>query len=169
VQICLRDRLRIGLTNLGSGGLPLLVVHGGRSKHYTLLWLVEGEGEWGARDLLQLMLLGDQRHRLVHSKRWTRRSVRSFMRILDYIILMRISSISMSSLIWSKRNLILSSLSSRVILSSHNSRMMRVMLMGCRGWSTRPDQTDMEGGLMTLRFYLASVDTWHAGYGSMTM
>jgi len=83
---------------------------------------------------------------------------------LTSIISMRISSISMriikSSLIWSRRSLILSSLS---------SRMMRVMLRRCRGWSTRPDRTAMEGGLLTSRFYLASMDTWHAGYGSMPM
>ena len=62
VQICLGEirlrgllsRLRIGVTDLGQGGLPLLVVHGGRSKHYTLLELVEGEV--GARDLQELML-----------------------------------------------------------------------------------------------------------------
>jgi len=45
MQICLggirlRDclsRLRIGVTDLGQGGLPLLVVYGGRNKHYALL------------------------------------------------------------------------------------------------------------------------------------
>ena len=50
VQICLggirlRDhlsRLRIGVTDLGQVGMPLLVAFGGRNKHYALLWLVEG-------------------------------------------------------------------------------------------------------------------------------
>jgi len=34
VQICLSRR---GLTDLGQGGLPLLVVYGGRMMHYALL------------------------------------------------------------------------------------------------------------------------------------
>jgi len=57
--IRLRDRLSrlmIGVTDLGQGSLPLLVVYGGRNKHYTLLWLVEGEV--GEGDLVELMLLG---------------------------------------------------------------------------------------------------------------
>ena len=57
MQICLggirlRDRLsrlRIGVTDLGQVGLPLLVAFGGRNKHYALLWLVEGVV--GERDL----------------------------------------------------------------------------------------------------------------------
>jgi len=54
VQIYLSRR---GLTDLGQGGLPLMVVYGGRRMHYALLLAeVEVEGEWGARDLLLLML-----------------------------------------------------------------------------------------------------------------
>jgi len=75
MQICLRgirlrDRLsclRIGVTDLRHGGLPLLVVYGGRNKHYAVLWLVEGEV--GERNFVELMLLGDQRHRRVHPRR----------------------------------------------------------------------------------------------------
>jgi len=52
VQICLSRR---GLTDLGQGGMPLLVVHVGRSKRYTLRLV---EGEWWPRDLLLLMLRG---------------------------------------------------------------------------------------------------------------
>jgi len=47
VQICLSRR---GLVDLGQGGLPLLVVYGGRRMHYALL-LVEVEGEWGGTRL----------------------------------------------------------------------------------------------------------------------
>ena len=61
MQICLggirlRDRLsrlRIGVTDLGQVGLPLLVAFGGRNKHYALLWLVEGEVR--ERDLVRSM------------------------------------------------------------------------------------------------------------------
>jgi len=40
---------------------------------------------------------------------------------------------------------------------------------GYRGWCTRPDQTAIQGGLMSSRFYLTLVDMWHAGFGSMPM
>ena len=40
---------------------------------------------------------------------------------------------------------------------------------GCQGWCTRPDQTSMQRGLLTSHFYLALMDMWHAGYGSMPM
>jgi len=53
--------------------MPVLVVYGGRRMHYALL-LVEVEGEWGARDLLLLMLRGDRRHRRVHPRLWTHHS-----------------------------------------------------------------------------------------------
>ena len=168
MQICLerirlRDRLRIGVTDLGQGGLPLLVAFGGRNKHYALLWLVEGEV--GERDLVALMLLGDQRHRRVHPKRWTRHSISRFIRCmskrrirhiilrslgLTSISLKRISSISMriimSSLFLSRSSLILRRLSSRMILSSLRSMMVGVVFRGCRGWCTRPDQTAMQWG-----------------------
>ena len=52
------------MTNLGQGGLPLLVVHGGRKKHQALLCLIEGEV--GERDWLEVMLQGGQRRRRVH-------------------------------------------------------------------------------------------------------
>ena len=89
MQICLggirlRDRLsrlRIGVTDLGQRGLPLLVAFRGRNKHYTLLWLVEGEV--GERDLVALMLLGDQRHRRVHPRRWTRHSISRIIRCMS--------------------------------------------------------------------------------------
>jgi len=194
VQICLGgirvryrlSRLRIGVTDLGQRGLPLLVVHGGRSKHYTLLWLVEGEV--GARDLLELMLQGGPRHRRVHPRWWIRHIIsriikcmsrRRIKRIilrslsLTSISLMRISNISMriimSSLILSRSSLILRSLSSRMILSSISNMMVEVVFRGCRGWCTRPDRTAMQGGLLTSRFYLALVDMWHVGYESMLM
>jgi len=122
------------------------------------------------------IFLQPHNHRRVYLRRWTRHSISNiirdisrrrislFMRSLNSIILMRISSINTriikSSLILSRSNLIFSSLSSRRV---------GVMLRGCRGWSTRPDQTTMEGGLLCPRFYLALVDLWHAGYGSMQM
>jgi len=72
VQICLSRR---ELTDLGQGDLPLLVVHRGRIKRYTLRLIeVEVEGERGARDLLLLMLRGDRRHKRVHPILWTRHS-----------------------------------------------------------------------------------------------
>jgi len=170
--IRLRDRLsrlRIRVTNLGQGGLPLLVVYGGRNKHYALLWLVEGEV--GERDLVELMLLGDQRHKRVHPRRWTRHSISRIMRCmsrhrirriilrslsLTCISLMRISIISMriimSNLILSRSNLILSSLNSRMILSSLNSMMVGVVFRGCQGWCTRPDRTAMPGALWAHAF-----------------
>ena len=143
VQICLGgirlwgrlSRLRIGLTDFGQGGLPLLVVYGGRSKHYTLIWLVEGEA--GARDLLQLMLRGDQHHIRVYPRRWTRRSIIKIIRCmsrrrirriilkslsLTNISLMRISTINMT--------IIMSSL----ILSRSS---LNSSLRGCRGWCWR--------------------------------
>jgi len=165
VQICLggirlRDRLsrlRIGVTDLGHGGLPLLVVYGGRNKYYALLWLVEGEV--GGRDLVELMLLGDKRHRRVHPRWWTRHSISRIMRCmsrrrirriilrslsLTNISLMRISSIIMriimsslilsrSSLILSSSSLILRSLSSRMILSSLSSMMVGSFSGGAEG------------------------------------
>jgi len=75
---CVKDFVQIylsrrGLTDLGQGGLPLLVVYGGRRMHYALLLAeVEVEGEWGTRDLLLLMLQGDRRHRRVHPRLRTR-------------------------------------------------------------------------------------------------
>ena len=89
MQICLggihlrdlQSLLRIGVIDLGQGGLPLLVVYGGRNKHYALLWLVEGEV--GERDLVELMLLGDQRHRRIHPRRWTRHSINRIMRCMS--------------------------------------------------------------------------------------
>jgi len=170
VQICLggirlRDRLsrlRIGVTDLTQGGLPLLVVYGGRNKHYALIWLVEGEVE--ERDLVDLMLLGDQRHRWVHHRRWTRHSISRIMRcmsrhkirriilrslILTSISLMRISStnmrIIMRSLILSRSSLISRSLSNRMILSSLNNMMVGVIFRGWRGWCTRPDRKLCKG------------------------
>jgi len=158
VHICLggirlRDRLsrlRIGVTDLGQGGLPLLVVYGGRNKHYAFLWLVEGEV--GERDLVELMLLGDQRHRRVHPRRWTRHIISRIIRCmsrhrirriilrslsLTSISLMCISSISMriimSSLILSRSNLIFKSLSSRMILSSLSSMMVWSFSGGVEG------------------------------------
>ena len=150
------SRLRIGVTDLGQGGMPLLVVYGRRNKHYALLWLVEGEV--GERDLVELMLLGDQRHRWVHPRRWTRHNISRIMRCmsrrrirriilrslsLTSISLMRISSISMriimSNLVLSRSSLILRSLGSRLILSSLSSMMVGVVFRGCRGWCTRPD------------------------------
>jgi len=171
VQICLRgirlrdrlSRLRIGVTDLGQGSLPLLVAFGGRNKHYALLWLVKGEV--GERDLVALMLLGDQRHIRVHPRRWTRHSINRIIRCmsrrrikriilrslsLTSISLMRISSISMrifmssmflsrTSMILSRSSLILRRLSSRMILSSLSSMMVGVVFKRCRWWCTRPD------------------------------
>jgi len=139
VQICLewirlRDllsHLRIGVTDLGQGGMPLLVVHRGRSKHYALLWLVEGEV--GARDLLKLMLQGGPRHRQVHPRWWIWHSISRIIRCmsrrkirriilrslgLTSISLMRIGSINMRIIMSS---LILRSLSSRMILRSRTN------------------------------------------------
>jgi len=43
MTLCLSRR---GLSDLGQGGLPLLVVYRGRRMHYALL-LAEVEGGWG--------------------------------------------------------------------------------------------------------------------------
>jgi len=129
-------------------------------KHYTLV-----EGEVGERDLLELMLLGDQRHRRVHPRQWTRQSLRSMRRIrcmsrhrirriifrslsLTSISLMRISNISMriimSSLVMSRSSLILRSLNSRM--------MVGFVFMGCQGWCTTPDRTAMLGAFWSQAF-----------------
>ena len=186
VQICLggirlRDRLsrlRTGVTDLGQGGWPLLVVHGGRQKHYTLLWLIEGEV--GERDLLEMMLQGGQRRRRVHPRLWTRRSISSIMRSISSHM-MRISFRSLSptstSLLFRslllRSRLLLRSLSRMMSLSSMSSLSSlsspSLVFRGCRGWCMRPTRTAMQGGLLTSGFYLTLVDMWHAGYGSMPM
>jgi len=168
VQICLggirlRDRLsrlRIGVIDLGQGGLPLLVVHGERKKHYALLRLVGGEV--GARDLLELMLRGDHRPRQVYPRRWTRRSISRITRCISSRRIRRITfrSLGLNSIgmILSRSSLILRRFSSRTILSSLSSMMVGFVFRGCRGWCTRSDQTAMQGGLLTSGFYLTLVD-----------
>ena len=136
-------------------------MHGGRNKHYALLWLVEGVG--GTR-LGTIDAAGPHLHRRVNPKWWTRHSISNIMRSLSCIILMCISNISMRII---RRSLMLSK--SNLILSSLSSRRVGVMLRGAEGWSTRPDRTAMDGGLLCSHFYLTSVDMWHAGYGSMPM
>jgi hypothetical protein len=53
----------------------------------------------------------------------------------------------------------------RLSMSSLTSR--RVRLRRSRGWSLRLDRRAFLGGLMSCRFYRTSVNTWHAGYGSI--
>ena len=98
-----------------------------------------------------------------------RRRINLIMRSLNNIILMSISSISMRRI--TKRIISISLILSRssLILSSLRSRCVGVRLMGCRLWSRRPDRRAMEGGLLRPRFYLTSVNMWHAGYESMPM
>ena len=136
------DRLRCGRVQNSTSSA--------RREKQAVLPPLAGRGRRGARDLVELMLRGDQRHRWVYPRRWTRRSIsnimrcisrhkiRLIMRSLNSIILMRINSISIS-LILSRSNQILSR-------SSLSSMKVGVMLSGCRGWSTRPDQTAMEAG-----------------------
>ena len=141
MQICLSRRI---LTDLWQRGLPLLVVYGGRRRHYALLLAeVEVEGEWGARDLLLLMLRRDRRHRRVHPRLWTRhntsmsniirrRRIRSsldFSRVISIwrgmsitrgIRLSLMRDISMSSLLSSSMSSLLSSSSMNNILSNNS-------------------------------------------------
>ena len=169
VQICLSRR---GMTVLGQGGMPLQVVHGGTRMHYTLL-LVEVEGEWGARDLVLLMLRGDRRHRWVHPRRWTRhstsmssiirskrirrrciRSILNFspvisnrrgMSITRGIMLSFTRGISLSSLLSRSMSRLLNSIMSNLLRSSVLSSCMQSLL-----WKTRIGA--FQGGFTSFTF-----------------
>jgi len=140
VQICLR------LIDLGQGGLPLLVVYGGRRMHYTLL-LAEVEGEWGARDLLLLMLRGDQRHRRVHPRLWTRHStsmssiirsrrIRSSLNFSRVINIRRGMSITRDIRLRLTRDISLSSLLSSINMSSPLSSRSMSSILSCSSLSS---------------------------------
>jgi len=118
-----------------------------------------GRGKVGERDLVAVILLGDQRHRRVHPRRWTRHSIsmiircmsrRTIRRIilrsfsLTSINLMCINNISMriimsslflsrSSMILSRSSLILRRLMSMMILSSLSSMMVGSFSGGTEG------------------------------------
>jgi hypothetical protein len=69
---------------------------------------------------------------------------------------------------WTRRSISIISINMRHIrlsMSSLTSR--RVRLRRSRGWSLRLDRKAFLGGLMSCRFYRTSVNTWHAGYGSI--
>jgi len=182
MQICLRGRLRRGVLRLGR--LPLLVMHGGRSKHYTLLWLVEGEADWGARDFLGLMLRGPHRHRRVYPRRSTRHSIsnniirnrcislnfsrgisnRRGMSITRGIKLSLNKGISLSSLYWS--NSMSSLLISNSMSSLLNSNSMSNLLLNSNMsliWRMRMGA--FQEGLTSCLFYRTSINMWHTSFG----
>jgi len=131
-----------------------------------------GRGRGGGRDLLELMLHGGQRHRRVHRRWWTWHSINKIIRCMSRRRIRRIilRSLSLTSIILMCISIIsMRIIMSSLILSKSSSMIVGVMLRGCRWWCTRPDRTTMEGGLLTSHFYLALVDMWHAGYGSMPM
>jgi len=173
VQICLSRR---GLKDLGYGGLPLLVVHVGRSKRYTLR-LVEVEGEWGPRDLLLLMLRGDRRHRRVLTRLWTRHStsmsniIRSSLNFSQVISIKRGMSITRGIRLSFTRGISLSSLLSSSMSSLLSNSIMSSILssssMQSLLWRTRMGA--FRGALWDVRchFYRTSVNTWHAGFGTI--
>jgi len=108
------------------------------------------EGEVGERDLVELMLPGDQRHR-----RWTRHSISRIMRCMSRrkirrIILRSLSLTSISLLRISSINMRI--IMSSLILRSLSSMMVGVVFRGCRGWCTRPDRTAMQGALWAHAF-----------------
>jgi len=172
VQICLSRR---GLTELGQGGLPLLVVHEGRSKRYTLrLVEVEVEGEWGARDLLLLMLRGDRPHRRVHPILWTRHStmssiIRSSLNFSRVISIRRVMSITRGIRLSFTRGTSLSSLLSSSSMSSllSNNSMSSILSSSMQSLLWRMRMGAFQGGLMRCHFYRTSVNTWHAGFATV--
>jgi len=154
------------MTILRQGGVPLLVVHGGRSKRYTLR-LVEVEGEWGPRDLLLLMLRGDRRHKRVHPRLWTRHStsmssiIRSSLNFSQVISIRRGMSITRGIRLSFTRSISLSSLLSSSsmsnILSSSSLSSILSSSMQSLLWRTRIGA--FQGGLMRFHFYRTSVNT----------
>jgi len=159
-------------------------VHEGRSKHYTLLWLVEvkEEADWGARDLLGLMMRGPHRHRRVYPRRSTRHSISitiissrrinlnfsrgiNIRRGMGITRGMRLSfnrGISLSSLYCSN------SMSSSTMSSLLSSSTMSSLLLGnsmSHVWRMRMGA--FQKGLTSCLFYRTSVNTWHTSFGTI--
>jgi len=145
--------------------------------HYALL-LAEVKGEWGAQDLLLLMLRGDRRHRRVHPKLWTchstsmssnirsrrmrRRRIRNNLNFSRVISIRRGMSITRGIRLSLTRDIDLSSLLSSSMSSLLSSNSLSSILSSMLRLVWRMRTRAFQGGLTTCLFYRTSVNTWHS-------